>query len=300
MPTSRLVRSTTLTLALTAALASVALGAPAAIAAAKSTTASAPVDAAAGGPVDVQIWPGQDGKTAIITVVEVDAKTKLPVTVRIPILPGAKVEWAGEVLGGPASADIEKSYKLIQGQGGQFAEMTLNTSHRGQVDSIGFPLKFTSDSASVEVEYVQTVSSPLTAISVRLPAQTSKHKISPKPEGDPAVNADGETLYTLKPRAFKPGETQKVAISYKTTPPAEKAAGSELNGVLIGLAVALVIAVGATIVIVRRNAPAAAASDRSNNPADNGESEEAGSEDDGSDELSAFDDDEDEPGPDLK
>jgi hypothetical protein len=104
MRTSRLIRSTALGLALTVAFASSLIGVAAASAAAKSTTTSAPVEAAAGGPIDMQMWPGQGvegDQTAIITVVEVDAKTKLPVTIRIPVTPGTTVEWAGEILGGP-------------------------------------------------------------------------------------------------------------------------------------------------------------------------------------------------------
>ena len=153
------------------ALAAPAHGAPAATAAPKSVSASTPVDAAAGGPIDLQIWPGQAGKTAIITVVEVDAKTKLPVTVRVPVTPGSTVEWVGEILGGSAESDIEAPYKLVQGQGGQFAEFTLTKSRRGQVDAIGFPLEIRVTRSRLALEYVQSVSSPLTAMSVRVPAK---------------------------------------------------------------------------------------------------------------------------------
>jgi hypothetical protein len=294
MPISRRIQSTALALALLTAFAAAVLGAPAAFAATKSTTASAPVDAAAGGPIDLQIWPGQGGKTAIITVVEIDAKTKLPAVVRIPVMPGSNVEWAGEVLGGPAASDIERPFKLVQGQGGQFAEFTLTTSHRGQIDAIGFPLKVSSDAVSVSVEYVQSVSSPLTAISVRIPAKTSKVKISPKPQGDPVDNADGESLYSIKPRAFKPGEKETISLSYSTIPPAEKAPGSDLNIVLIGLGVALALAVVAMIVIVRRNRPVASDADESDDESEDDDS------DDEIDDDRPFDDDEDEPDLDFK
>jgi hypothetical protein len=293
MPISRRIQSTALAIALLTAFAAIALGTPAAFAAAKSTTASAPVDAAAGGPIDLQVWPGQGGRTAIITVVEIDAKTKLPAVVRIPVTPGSTVEWAGEVLGGPAASDVERPFKLVQGQGGQFAEFTLTTSHRGQIDAIGFPLQISSDAVSVSIEYVQSVSSPLTAISVRVPAKTSKVKITPKPQGDPVDNADGESLYSIKPRAFKPGEKEKISLSYSTIPPAEKAPGSDLNIVLIGLGVALALAVVAMIVIVRRNRPAASNADDADN-----EPEGDVADDEIEDDDRPFDDDE--PDLDLK
>ena len=296
MRTTRLAQSIVVGLALAVALAASVLGAPAVFAAAKSTTASAPVDAAAGGPIDIQIWPGQSGKTAFITVVELDAKTKLPATVRIPVTPGSTVEWAGEILGGSAASDIEQTFKLVQGQGGQFAEFTLTKSHRGQIDAIGFPLKIEGDTVSVSVDYVQSVSSPLTTISVRLPAATSKAKISPKPDGDPVVNVEGESLYGLKPKAFKPGEKETVLVSYSTVPPVEKAPGSELNIVLIGLGIALALAVVAMIFIVRRNAPAAAVS---GDPDDDASQSDAPDEEAEGDD-SPFDADDDEPDLDFK
>lgn len=251
MRTHRLLASAALALVLALAFVAPALGAEAP----ESESASTPVKASAGGPIEVQVWPGQGGQTAVISAVVVDATVKLPVTVRIPVVPGTKVEWAGEILGGQASGDIQQQFKLVQGRGGQFAEFTLTKSHRGQIDAIGAPLKLTGDIASVSVEYVQSVDSTLTTIGARIPATVSKVKISPTPVGRPATNLEGESLYTLQPRTFKPGEKQKIEISYSTLPPVEPAPGSELNPVLIGLGIALTVAVIAMIVIVRRNAP---------------------------------------------
>lgn len=226
----------------------------AATAAAGSTT---PVKASAGGPTDVQIWPGQEGQTVVITVVEIDATTKLPATVRIPVMPGTSVQWVGEVLGGDAASDIAQPYKLVQGEGGQFAEFTLTKSHRGQVDAIGFPVKVSGDVVSVGVDWVQSVSSAITALSVRVPAGASKIEISPKPSGSPVTNDAGESLYSLNPKNFKPGEKEHITVSYSTAPVAPKAAGSELTPVLIGLGIALVVAVVALFAVISRNNTAA-------------------------------------------
>jgi hypothetical protein len=252
MHTSVSAKLTALGLTAVVAVAALFCGVSGAAAATKPAAASESVETSAGGPIDVQIWPGQQGKTAIITVVNVDAKTKLPVTVRIPVVPGSTVEWAGEILGGPAASDLEQPHKLIQGQGGEFAELTLTKSHRGQVDTIGFPLTVTSDTISVALDWVQSVSSPQTSMVVRIPANVSKVKISPKPEGDPQEDLDGEMVYTLSPAVYKPGEKQKVTISYSTVPPVEPKPGSELNLVLIGLGAALVIAAVVLVVLFRR------------------------------------------------
>ncbi len=103
---------------------------------------------------------------------------------------------------------------------------------------------------------------------MRIPANVVKAKISPKPEGDPVENVDGESLYSLAPKAMKPGDKETIKVSYSTVPPVEKAPGSELNYVLIGLGVALAVAVVAMIVIVRRNASASARGRRESRDSD--------------------------------
>jgi hypothetical protein len=290
----------TATLAATAAIAMLLFAAPALGAGSATSpspsastsgtkTSSAPVQASAGGPCDVQFWPGQEGQTVVITVVEVPAETKLPAVVRIPVVPGTTVQWAGEIIGQDASQDIQQQFKLVDGVGGQFAEFTLTKSTRGQIDSIGFPLKISGDMVSVNLDWVQTTSAPLTAISVRLPANVSKVQISPKPAGDPVTNAVGESLYTLNPKAFKPGEKQPVAISYSTTPVPVKQPGSAATPILIGLGIALVVVVIGLFVLLSRQNSAASSTDEEFEP------ESAQSESEPEEPSVASDSDDDEP-----
>ena len=97
----------------------------------------------------------------------------------------------------------------------------------------------------------------------------------------------------LEPKAFKPGEKQKVTISYSTIPPVEPAPGSDLNPILIGLGVALVIAVVVLIVLFRRQHSGAQAPGELG--ADESDSERPRST--SGDDDQAFDDDE--PDPDV-
>ena len=55
-----------------------------------SVPATALAAVAAGGPIDVQVWP-QNGQTIVISSVELPASTKLPAVVRIPVVP----RWNG-------------------------------------------------------------------------------------------------------------------------------------------------------------------------------------------------------------
>jgi hypothetical protein len=206
----------------------------------------------AGGAIDVQVWP-QGGETVVITSVEVPATTKLPVTVRIPVVPGSKIEWVGEIVGTNVASDIERKYKLVDGEGGQYAEFILSTSRHGQIDSVASSLTVSGTTISTAIDWVQSVSSEDTLFSVRLPSGMSEVKIKPEPEGKPADNGSGETLYTMPTKTLAPGSKTAVTVSYSTVPaPVKDAKASSANTILLVLGGVLALAVGALVVAMRR------------------------------------------------
>lgn len=209
----------------------------------------------AGGPIDVQIWP-QEGTAVVISSVEIPAATKLPTLVRIPVVPGATVEWAGEIVGADASGDIARDYKLVDGAGGaQYAEFYLTTSHRGQLDSVMSSLTVSGTTISTKVEWVQSVAASETLFSVRLPATASEVSIKPAPVGKPADNGAGELLYGLPSKTMTAGEKTTVSLSYNTVPaPVADSTSRSANTILIVLGGVLVLAVGALLVVMRRRA----------------------------------------------
>lgn len=271
---------------------------PSAPPAAPPAASGPPVTTDAGGPVDVQIWPAQEaGKTAVLVAVELPPTAKLPAIVRVPLVAGTSVEWAGEILGGDPNADPERPYVLKNGVGGTFAEFTLTKSHRAQVDSIGLPLTAKGTVSSVAVTWVQSVNSTLTAISVRIPAGVFEVKIKPAPSGAPTQNAAGESLYVLNPQTYKLGQTQDVSVSFNSQP-ASASPGIAATPVLIGLGVAIVIAVVVLFVVVARQRQAAESLSEDEDESDEDEQEaepDAESEDDAEEIDSASSPDESEP-----
>ena len=86
----------------------------------------------------------------------------------------------------------------------------------------------------------------------RIPPASSKVKIDPAPVGDPAVNAAGESLYTLKPKQLKVGDTEVIKLSYSTVPEAFNAGPSSTTIALIVLGILLVVAVAVLAVFLSR------------------------------------------------
>lgn len=207
--------------------------------------------ASAGGPVDVQVW-AQNGQTIIITSVAIPQSTELPTLVRIPVASGAKIEWAGEILGTDAASDISRDYKLVRGVGGTYAEFYLTTSRRAQIDSVASSLTASGSTLSMAVDWVQSVSASETLFSVRLPVGMSAVSIKPAPIGTPTENGTGDVLYVLPSKTMAPGEKTTVSLSYSTIPPVAPQPKSALNTILIGLGSVLVLAVIALLVAIRR------------------------------------------------
>ena len=217
--------------------------------AAPSLAAAAPVPA--GGPLDVQIWP-QNGQTVVIASCQLPAGTKLPALVRIPVVPGAKVEWAGEILGADVSSDIAREFRLVDGVGGQYAEFYLTKSLHGQVDSVATTLSVSGTTITTSVDWIQSVESSETVFSVRLPAGLSSVKISPAPEGKPVENDSGEALYALPSQTLPVGGAQQVTLSYNTVPAVESDTGPSANVIIGSLLGVLGLAIVALVIVARR------------------------------------------------
>jgi hypothetical protein len=224
-----------------------------------ATLAMAPATAFAAAPVatgdmDVQLWAAaQPGQAVVIVGVSLPEQVQLPATVRIPVVAGMQVDWAGEILDSAASQDPQRAFTLKDGAGGQYAEFEISQSRKAQVELSGLPLSATGGGFSAAVDYVQTAPAPVTGFSVRLPAGAREASITPPPAGSPDQNEAGETLYTLPSAELGEGETVRVAVSYSTGTPTPVAAQStDSSAIIVLLLVALVLAVGVLLVVVRR------------------------------------------------
>lgn len=243
---------------LAAALAAALIGPGVAWAApSAATTATAPL---ATGDIGIQVGPAEDANSTVVLVDLVLPKSvKLPARVRLPIPPGANVMWAGEILGGSASADPERSFTTAQGRGAQYAEFTISQSHQAQIDTRGLPRAINGATVSTAIEFVQSVPSSSTSFSVRTPPGATDIQISPPTHGTPDTNAAGEHLYLMATRALALGDKVPVTVSYRTG----GSAGSSANQTMLVLVVvvALIAVVIALVVVQRARSAASAAAD---------------------------------------
>lgn len=218
-----------------------------------SAHAAVPVPQA-GGSLDLQAWADQ-GQLIVVTAISIDQTVKLPTTVRIPVATGAEVTWVGEVLGGEISADPQRTYKTKTGAGGgKYVEFTVETTHTAQVDSVVNGLATNGATTMGKLEWVQSVDSPFTSFSVRVPGGSSNVTITPASSYEPETGQGGERLYYGDAIALKPGAKRTVSFAYTaggaTTPAAGGTGGS--TPLVFALVVAIMVAIGALVVLTTR------------------------------------------------
>ncbi|MDR3687019.1 MAG: hypothetical protein P4L93_08710 [Coriobacteriia bacterium] len=269
-------------LSVAVALPAGALAAPGAAAPTASSKPAAVTAPLASGPIDAQIWPGQDGKTVVIVDVTLDPKVKLPARVRIPVPNGAVVQWAGEILGGDASKDQERPFTLQSGHGGSYAELTLSVSRRGQIETNGIAMTASGTKLSTLVDWTQSVPSTSTLFTVRIPANVSAVTIAPQPVGAPDTNAAGESLYVLPTQSLATGAQSVIKVSYDTAPAtATPATTVNLTAVYIVLGVLLAGAVAVVVYLAsRQNAAGSGDEGYDDSDAEDGDVSEAEPDDD--------------------
>jgi hypothetical protein len=204
--------------------------------------------------MEVHLWPGvSKGETLVVVGVTLPEKVKLPATVRIPIIPGSELGWAGEVASTTAEADVRVEPRVVKGVGGDYAEFEVKTFHRAQIELSGLAYASKGTKVSGEVEFVQTAPADVTAFALRVPATASKLKIDPQPRGEPRKNSAGESLYTLPSKELKLGQKVKVTFSFDTALPSAKAPMEPTTKLIIALVVLLVLAVLGVVVLFLRS-----------------------------------------------
>lgn len=218
-----------------------------------STTAFAAPVSLAKSTIECQLLPEGDTTGAIIIVVaQIPDSATLPALVRLPLPAGATVLWAGEVVGTDVSNDIERTHTVSSANGGKYIEFTLEKSRIAQYEAkLTMPMK-DATKVKMALDWVQSVASKDVQFSVRIPTAGEPLKSTPKAEGEPQANEIGESLYTLKKIALKPGEKKTIELEYGTGLAPVEDSGLPTTTILMIVGGALVIAIAALMYVVSR------------------------------------------------
>lgn len=183
-----------------------------------ATLPATPVGAAeaSGAPqMAVQIWPEADpGKIIVIVSAQAAEGQKLPATVDLPLIEGAEVLWAGEIMGTDPSQDIQQTPKTVDAASGKAVRVAYTKGQSVQYEATMPGLTVNGTSVKASMKWVQTTEASKTSFAVRLPAGISDVSVRPAPAVEPQKNPAGESLYTLPDRALAAGDDVTIDIAY--------------------------------------------------------------------------------------
>ncbi|MBE0475816.1 MAG: hypothetical protein IBX62_01780 [Coriobacteriia bacterium] len=194
----------------------------------------------------VQVWPeGEPGQMLVVVSAEIPPGAELPAAVDLPLIEGAELLWSGEVLGGDPNADIEREGTLVEATGGQALRIGLESGRVAQYEAVTGRLAVDGDEVSGTVRWLQSVRTPVTRFSVRLPSGAREISVRPAAVLDPRRNRAGELLYTLPDREIEPGDEVSVDVSYRRAAAVLPASGSGQGGGAGGGSTVLIVVLGA-------------------------------------------------------
>jgi len=214
---------------------------------------AAPVPPAA---VDISVHDEQSG-TILLVAGQLPPDTKLPAQMELAVPRGAQLQWAGELLGGDASADPEAEYtKRTEGDSDIYT-LTLKQAPQAQIEVIAPGLVTrTATGGQGELKWTPIADVDAARISFRIPVSA---KITTPAEGAELFpQQGGYSFYSRELTDVKKGEPVLFAFAYEVGAPAAGGGAQGTNNQVVPiLLLAAVIAFGAVVVVAIRRKMAA-------------------------------------------
>lgn len=210
---------------------------------------AAPVPPAA---IDISVHDEQSG-TILLVAGQLPLDTKLPAQMELAVPRGAQLQWAGELLGGEASADPEAEYtKRTEGDNDIYT-LTLRQAPQAQVEVIAPGLVTrTATGGRGQLEWTPIADVDSARISFRIPVSA---KITEPAEGAELFpQQSGYSFYSRQLTDVKKGEPVLFAFAYEVGVPAAGAGVRGTNNQVVPiLLLALVVAFGVVVIVsIRR------------------------------------------------
>ncbi|NTU71830.1 MAG: hypothetical protein HGB10_08440 [Coriobacteriia bacterium] len=200
----------------------------------------------------------EDGKGMLLIAGELPASTKLPAEASLSVPPGSKIEWFGEILGGPPANDPEVKYTRTAGKGADDYSFVLRQARTAQAEIPSTSgLLFDGTNYRPSISWTAGSDVPNVQLTVRIPDGAT---ITEPAEGaSTQPGEEGFSFYTKSFRDVKAGDKLELALAYAppaagTTTAATQPAGDSSGMIVVGIIV-LVIGGAALLAFRKKTAP---------------------------------------------
>lgn len=191
----------------------------------------------------------EDGSSVLLISGKLPDATKLPVTVQLAAPAGAKLQWAGEILNGPASEDPTVKYEIATVGDSDVYTFTLTQSRTGQIEvtSPGV-LRFDGTGYIAAVKWAP--SSPVKQVNLNVLIPPNG-QVSTADEGLQTVPAGSGYSYLRKvAKDPKLGEPITINVNYTLSAVAPGAGAPQTNSSFPVVLLALLFGFGGLIAVL--------------------------------------------------
>lgn len=176
------------------------------------------VDSASAAPIavdDVRVRIVTDTQGAVVLArATLPSGTKLPAQLQLSVPTGVDLIWAGEILGGDPSEDIEAKYDRATGEGYDIITMTLTQSRTGQIEyRDAKAIATTGGQSTISVSWTSPVSAEKGLVALQVPngAQVSDAG------GAILDESTGSSFYQKALADVKAGDKIELRVIYAAT-----------------------------------------------------------------------------------
>jgi len=167
----------------------------------------------------VQLSPASSSALLLLESVEYAPETPLPIPVKMAIPKGARVSWAGEILGGDVSKDITASYKVNPKKDYDEVAFTLSKARSAQVEADWSGVTSKNGTSQIKLAWVQRYPAEKVDFGFKAPAQDSVVKMTPAWRNT-GRDGDGVPFYVTEAMSLPVGKKLDVTVSYTGQPSA--------------------------------------------------------------------------------
>ena len=206
--------------------------------------------------VDVTLHAEQAGGVLLVAG-ELPEKAALPAEGELSVPAGAKLQWIGEVLGGPANADPELKYTKVTKDGVDVYRFTLTKARTAQVEVLTTGAPFDGTNYTPAIKWTAAQAIPAVRLNIRVPASATVAQTPPGVTPQPAD--DGYVFYTKSAENVKAGDELGLTFAYSVPAGAVPVTGAtkqaSSDGTTLAILLGAIAVIAIAVVLVSRRKP---------------------------------------------
>ncbi len=211
--------------------------------------------------VDVTLHAEQTGGVLLVAGI-LPEKSALPAEGELSVPAGAKLQWIGEVLGGPANADPELKYTKVTKDGVDVYRFTLTEARTAQVEVLSPAAAFDGTNYTPAIKWTSAQAVPTVRLNIRVPEGA---KLAQTPPGvTPQPSSDGYVFYTKTAENVKAGDELGLTFAYSVPAGAAPVTGAakqaSSDGTTLAIILGAIALIAIAVVLVSRRKPQPVAS----------------------------------------